>query len=505
VAPEYCKSKGVVVFRQLSILPSSLTSGLRLLYSHTDHGWIPFTSKKSCRTHESLEPYSFKSQNLSTEKRSLFGARKIAIGGLRSISYPFCLMTMTKAHRLRPAALIFAAAMAGSIILLSSMDHENAASSFRRHHRRLMGLTQFADPKSVTLKSDAPGTLTLTLRLESQTDEMPALHRETELVDGGVGAAPPREKFMPVDHESRRNCQIVYITGVEGATHHGFVPVIAALARNQVDPDTGLEYAVDVEPRALKAGLFGWNYKSKIRKWGFKETPDVDDPAFVQRVVQECCPNDGRKHVLIEWASFPSGHQDDRRSYRVRRSHEWLTMSPEEIANTDEALSHPTNMNAFYRSYSPYVDIKFVVLHRPFLETIASHRNWDGGPITHSNIIRGFMLMLRRFLDTHLFDLVNGRRLWSLVCVDRIMSKNYETENNAIVARQHILSYLASFLDWPEGECPHCFDNWIESAKDPLEVLGEENVMALVEHTPFLEGVWPPPGEVGIPEQQCGI
>ena len=366
-----------------------------------------------------------------------------------------------------------------------------------------MGLAQFADPKSVTLKSNAPGARDITLQLESPTDEV-ALRSDAELVDGG-GAALARENFTPVDHESRRYCQIVYITGVEGATHHGFIPVIATLALNQVDPDTGLEYAVDVDPKALKAGLFGWNYKSKIRRWGFKETPDIDDPALVQQVVRESCPKDGRKHVLIEWASFPSGRPDDRRSYRVRRSHEWLAMSPDEIANSKEALNHPTNIDAFYREYSPFVDIKFIVLHRPFFETVASHRNWDGGPITHSNVIRGFMLMLRRFLDTHLFDVVSGKRLWSLVCIDRIMAKNYETENNAIVARQHILSYLASFLDWPEGNCPHCFDYWRESTKDPLEVLGMETVMALAKHTPFLKGVWPPPGEEGIPEQQCGM
>ena len=77
----------------------------------------------------------------------------------------------------------------------------------------------------------------------------------------------------------------------------------------------------------------------------------------------ESCSKDGRKHVLIEWASFPSGQEDNPRKYRVHCNHEWLTMSPEEIADTEEALSHPTNMNAFYQSYSPYVDIKFIVLH----------------------------------------------------------------------------------------------------------------------------------------------
>lgn len=292
--------------------------------------------------------------------------------------------------------------------------------------------------------------------------------------------------------------------GVEGATHHGFIPIVENLAKAQTD-HRGKPYHVDTEPKALKAGLFGWFYNGRIKKWGFSHTPEVDDPEFVQRVVQESCPDDGQKHVMIEWASFPSGQQDDKRTYRVRRQNEWLSMSPEEIANTDEALAHPTSINAFYQAYSPYVDVKFVVLHRPFLETIASHASWDGGPPTHSNIIRGFMLMLRRFLDMHVFDLVTGDRLWRLVCVERIMAKNYDTEHDVKVARRHVVANLARFLGWENGDCDQCFDGWYESTKDPLEVLGSENVEILTEHMKWLEGVWPPPGEPGVAEQQCGI
>eukprot|EP00571_Detonula_confervacea_P004884 CAMPEP_0172318094 /NCGR_PEP_ID=MMETSP1058-20130122/33825_1 /TAXON_ID=83371 /ORGANISM="Detonula confervacea, Strain CCMP 353" /LENGTH=400 /DNA_ID=CAMNT_0013032825 /DNA_START=208 /DNA_END=1413 /DNA_ORIENTATION=- len=398
-------------------------------------------------------------------------------------------------YRQRSSILVFlAAAVAGSILFASTNNRRSSITSLRTYshvedqsHRQLasLNLAQFTDPKSVTTRSDAP--------LEE--------HIAQETPPDGT----PREQFAQVDPQSRRNCQIIYITGVEGATHHGFIPIIEALARNQIDPDTGRKFHVDSSPSALKAGLFGWFQKKKIKQWGFKITPEVDDPAFVQKVVAESCPDDGRKHVLIEWASFPSGHEDDPRSYRVHRQHEWLTMNPEEIANSEEALKHPTNMNAFYQSYSPYVDIKFIVLHRPFLETIASHRDWDGGPEIHSNIIRGFMLMLRRFLDTHLFDLVSGRRLWSLVCVERIMAKNYETEHDLKVARKHVMAYLSQFLDWPDGDCSQCFDDWRESSKDPMDVLGSENVEILTDHMKYLDGVWPPPGEEGIVEQQCGI
>jgi len=361
----------------------------------------------------------------------------------------------------------------------------------RRRRRRLAsrhGLARFADPKSVKRKVKP--------RPVAPIDDA---RQVDAAADDGV-------HFTPVDHESRRKCQIVYIMGVEGATHHGFIPILQNLARHQVDPATGRRYVVDADSHALKAGLFGWYHRNKIKKWGFDLTPEVDDPDFVRAVVSDACPpGDGRRHVLIEWASFPSGHEDDQRSYRVHRAPEWPNMTPEEVANSDEALSHPLRLNAFYRAYSPHVDVKFVVLHRPFLETIASHRDWDGGPETHSNVIRGFMLVLRRFLDTHLYDQVSGGRLWRLVCVEKIMEKNYNDKEKAAAARVNVLRDLAEFLGWPDGNCPKCFNSWHESKKDPIEVLGEENVAVLRSHMEWLEGVWPPPGEESAAGRRCSI
>jgi len=36
-------------------------------------------------------------------------------------------------------------------------------------------------------------------------------------------------------------------------------------------------------------------------------------------------------------------------------------------------------------------------------------------------------------------------------------------------------------------------------------VLGPEASAVMREHMKFLEGVWPPPGEVGVEEQQCEV
>jgi hypothetical protein len=301
--------------------------------------------------------------------------------------------------------------------------------------------------------------------------------------------------------KSREYCQVVYITGVEGAMHHGVFPIIEALAKNQVDPESGRQYRVDGEPTYLRLGIFGLR-SHHSKKWGFPITPDINDPLFVQRVVEKSCPDDGNKYVMIEWTSFPCGQEDDPRGYRVHRQHDWLSMSPDEIAVSNEALQHPLNVTAFVEAYSPYVDIKFVVIHRPFIGTIASHREWDGGAVTHSNIIHAFLLILRRFLDAHPFDSVTGGPLWTLLCLDRIMAKNYENVNDVEVARQNTLSHLADFLGWPVKECKTCFNKWHESKKDPYKRLGE-NVDAVLEHVKQLEGVWPPDGHERVAEQQC--
>ena len=333
-------------------------------------------------------------------------------------------MTAHPSHR-SVLVLLFIAG-AGSFLCISTIAR---TFSLLRHDGRIgrrlsilgTDLGQFNDPKSVLLRSDAAA-------------------------------------LLPPSKETRNRCQIVYIMGVEGATHHGFLPIIDALARQQVDIN-GNPYDVIINPRALKAGLFGW-FPSEIHRWGFRhETTHVDDLALVQRVLAESCPNDGKKHVLIEWASFPSGHEDDPRTYRVRRRPEWLRSTPEEIANSDSAINHPTNLHAFYEAYSKLADVKFVVLHRPFLETVASHADWDGGPETHSNVLRGFMILLRRFLDAHSYDSATGEPIWTLVCVERIFAKFYGfDETKANEARGRVLSHLAEFLGWPRGRCPGCFD-----------------------------------------------
>lgn len=313
----------------------------------------------------------------------------------------------------------------------------------------------------------------------------------------------------------RSNCQIIYVLGVEGSLHHGFMPVIKALAEQQIDPATGVKYHVVKGHDVLRATIFG--------------SKEVDlpmhDPQLVQATLDSICPPNmnqiGAKHIILEGNSFPSGRPDDiRLPFRVRRQKSWQKMTPDEIASSQQALNHPTNLYELYNAFSPYVDVRFVVLHRPYLDTIASHAGFDAGPVQHSTVISGFLLLLSRFLLSHLYttsataaDIAdgvdgysgNGMPLWTVVCSEQLSSKEFETQRQLLAAREQIVSYLATFLGWPQQSCPQCFDSWRESGKaSPEERLGTETTNKLLNHVKMLEGIWPPRRiEDSLPQQQC--
>ena len=343
----------------------------------------------------------------------------------------------------------------------------------------------------------------------------------------------------------RANCQIIYVLGVEGSIHHGFMPVIKSLAERQIDVRTGTPYRVVKGSEALRAAIFrpSSSSSSSSSSGGGGSTGPRDndeggeddggdeeeerlcdspmsDPAFVQNVLDEICPDDDdteesrRHHVIIEGNSFPSGRE--REGYRVNRRKDWPDMTPEEVSRSTSAANHPTNLRTFHDSFGPYADVRFVVLHRPYLETIASHPDFDGGPVRHSVVISGFALLLGRFLAGHMYGYGGGGGaaaavpLWTLVCADRLTSMSFRSERELGESRGGVLALLASFLGWPDSHCPECFDGWAESAKtkssSPRERLGDDATEVLLDHARYLEAYWPPRRmEDGSPLQRCGL
>ena len=307
--------------------------------------------------------------------------------------------------------------------------------------------------------------------------------------------------------------------------HHGFMPVLKSLAERQSD---GLaaggmpEYDVMYENEPLHSAIFkpldeppycdrGESEKEEVGG-GPCDVRSMSIPGSVVALLDEICPkrNDVRKRrIFLEDNSFPSG---EAAHHREIRASQWNRMSAAEIANSITASNHPANLNDLYDSFGPYVDVRFVVLHRPYLETIASHPGFDGGPVRHSILISGFIMLLSRFLSTHMYSAPSrdGKYspLWTIVCTDRLTSKSFTTENELLESRASVLRHLANFLGWPVSTCPDCFDGWRESTKrvSPQERFGDEATDEVLVHAKMLESIWPPRRTEDFwPEQQCGI
>lgn len=275
--------------------------------------------------------------------------------------------------------------------------------------------------------------------------------------------------------------------------HHGMSPVLHELARRQID-QTGTPYHVQFESRYLRYGLFG--YPAWVgNEFKYNNLPAMNDQELVQRVISAICPNNGQHHVIIEGVSFPAG--DDTSRLRVKRDKNWQKQSPQEISVTNSARNHPLNLDEFYAAYSPYAEIKFIVLNRPYLETIASHPDFDSGPITHSNVIQGFLIILGKFLEGHRHD-NSGEKIWLMINMETLAVLYYgprsQRENHklALEAKRDMVQKIATFLRWPQTECRDCFLNWKDSTKDHTQIFSPDEISLLRQHEQRLEGVWPP-------------
>ena len=158
--------------------------------------------------------------------------------------------------------------------------------------------------------------------------------------------------LMPISQQpftDRSNCQIVYVLGVEGSIHHGFTPILETLAKQQKDPITGKRYTVSYPNGRLRRALFGMHGEERA----------LDDTMMIRHTFRKICPNDGKKHVIIEDASLPCGHGEDdedskgKKSFRGFARQDWWAKSDMyRIAKDNSAVNHPTNFYKFIDAYS---------------------------------------------------------------------------------------------------------------------------------------------------------
>ena len=202
-------------------------------------------------------------------------------------------------------------------------------------------------------------------------------------------------------------------------------------------------------------------------------------------------------------------------------------------------MTESTYLYNFYKFYAPHADIRFVTLHRPLKEMIASHDDdwfqfttYSDEHVDHrSNEISDAFKSLLKLLE--MIEVVDARQYngvplstdaksWTLVCLEQLMSNYYEEDIEMMtpdettgkrslpnLARSGILSNLATFLGWPSTHCVDCFGSWAGydedywTLVDEFEMMMHEHVFA--KYKGNLEGVWPPVVKNSISEQDCRL
>jgi len=267
--------------------------------------------------------------------------------------------------------------------------------------------------------------------------------------------------------------------------------VIYNLARQQRDRETNKPNRVLLRPKILR--------KIFIEQSAKGETGDISsfrDKSLIQHTIDRLCPDDGKTHVIIEDLDVMYRWIDREHRLRIRGKKKWSAMSMHDIVESQDAMSYPRNLELFLEAYSLFAEIHFVAIHRPFLDSLASHENWYQNINLYSNLIGGFMMILNLFLDGHTHDEVTGRKLWTLICLERLTSKYYNgNEDKMNFGRQEFLHHMVEFLSWDQSECKDCWSSWKEDSEtnfDPNSV--ESNWMEILEvRRKELAEEWPSP------------
>lgn len=297
------------------------------------------------------------------------------------------------------------------------------------------------------------------------------------LLQGGTASCA----IMTTDHAMQQpkdadeettphHCQIIYVVGIEGSQHHGTTEVITKFASRQID-ENGEPF--QVKGRESIRDIVNWHHL----------TGQVDVVPYEKRqeTMDQLCPNDGRRHVLIEDNSFPSGY--DRRS-------EWKMMTPQEIAAQLHEDPHPVDLLEFANQFSPFAQIRFVVLHRPYINTVVSRIKFDKTTDVHAHVVSGNLIYLESILRHQPSESVPP---FIVLCVSQLSeSESNNQQQGEKTPRGKNLKNLANLMQWPQTDCPECFDEWRDSKKVPMDEVSLEDYQFLLDEREKLKDIWPP-------------
>jgi len=366
-----------------------------------------------------------------------------------------------------------------------------------RYNRKLMTI-EYTDPKSVEVKTNPYVTPPNNDAIVAPSDRL----RTTVSINGVVNEA------------SRKNCQFIIVLGTEGSLQNDIEPIFSSLASLQPN-------SLYIHPRSADSpelDLFRRTFYNLVEHYGPPRLEELaPHPEMVRKRMEALCPptiNNGdgqedgeRRRIYYGDIPFPYGSINS-----PGRMDAWQDMTVEEIAQDVLDSGRPTNLQTMLQVFGPYADIKFIALHRPYLDTIAHFAHKDGGAVLHSKMIAGHMMAFSQFLNAHPIDRYTNSKLWMVLCLHQLWSTSYQSVEDIIAGRQRIVERIANFLGWriigstteEDDDGEDFFGHWHEKHKDPLTKLGFENMDEIRKHVQLLEGVWPP-GEEGRVAEVCSV
>lgn len=273
------------------------------------------------------------------------------------------------------------------------------------------------------------------------------------------------KKFVVKKNKSKHpKCQLIYVVAIEGSSHHGFLPVLERFVTEQVN-EHGNSFNLYSNKRTV---LQVMNFTDlKVRKfWGYT---GEESPEQRKEVMKTICPSDGSNNVIICDKSFPAFME-----YRKKL----VNMTAAEIAAHLKLNPNPISLIDLPQLFEPFADVHYILLHRQWLNTVASHPYFDGGFAEHGRVISGYQQYLGDLFSNN--DVVKAVPT-SVVCSDLMDQKEYQ---------EQVLEELATQFQWKKNACSNCFDTWKASKKNPE--IDIQSFKYLIELQQNASSVWPP-------------
>lgn len=264
-----------------------------------------------------------------------------------------------------------------------------------------------------------------------------SLGDETKALAAGPGIEATDSSQGP------QRLKIIYIAGVEGTGHHGFMPLL-------------LYPAVRQYGRRVCAW---WRSMREV----LLKTPPAERKAKLNKLMTAAKVGDAEHGplVIFEWCSYPFG--EEHRDRWARGIQDTEALKREELSGNP---GNSVDLREFVELFQDYGDVRVLVLHRGLVSSAWSHKEWDDGLVEHASIIALF--------NTYITGVVKDLppHVWRWVSYEDVCRAHIQGEFNA-------LAPLADFLGLPKAALERSFKYFRPSRKDAAAEMPPASLQAI--------------------------